>query len=95
MYLKYYNIFFIYFKIDKDNTLFFSYKNPHKCLFTYLVWNAFYQELIASDEQGRIYFINVQTDKQVQEYKLYDSRINFIHLVGFIIKFINIYIYIN
>jgi hypothetical protein len=42
---------------------FFAYKNPHKCLFTSIDWNPMYQELLASDEQGRIYFINVQTDK--------------------------------
>jgi hypothetical protein len=42
---------------------YFKYKNPHKCLFTSICYNQSMQELIASDEQGRLYVINNLTDK--------------------------------
>ncbi|CAD8158706.1 unnamed protein product [Paramecium pentaurelia] len=60
---------------------FFSYKNPHKCLFTSIRWSQTHQELIASDEQGRVYFMNISSDKQVLEFKLYECKILGIDLI--------------
>ena len=63
--------------------MFYNLKNPHKCLFTSITWNHDHSELIASDEQGRIYFINVHTDKIVQEFQLYQKKIlNLTYLEG-------------
>ncbi|KAL4445096.1 hypothetical protein ABPG74_018824 [Tetrahymena malaccensis] len=60
---------------------FFNYKNPHKCLFTSICWNTSHSELIAADEQGRIYFINVHTDKAIQEFALYQQKILKIEII--------------
>ena len=54
---------------------FFSYRNPHKCLFTSICWNSHHQELISCDELGHIYFINVHSDQGVQEFKFYSQKI--------------------
>ncbi|EGR30566.1 WD repeat protein, partial [Ichthyophthirius multifiliis] len=75
---------------------FFSLKNPHKCLFTSICWNISQsviqilktqkikkkkQELIAADEQGRIYFINIHSDKAIQEFHLYQQKILSIEII--------------
>lgn len=39
------------------------------------------QELIACDEEGRVYFINVHTDKAIQEFALYQQRILRIEII--------------
>lgn len=60
---------------------FFVYANPHKCLFTSICWNFQHQELISCDELGYIYFINVHSDKAVQEYKFYSQKIIKIQII--------------
>lgn len=40
-----------------------------------MTWNPDNQELIVGDDSGRIYFINVHTDKSHHEFKLYNERI--------------------
>ena len=60
---------------------FFSYKNPHKCLFTSICWDFQHQELISCDELGYIYFLNVHSDKGVQEFKFYSQRIIHIQII--------------
>lgn len=40
-----------------------------------MTWNPDNQELIVGDDSGRLYFINVHTDKSHQEFKLYEERV--------------------
>ena len=60
---------------------FFSYKNPHKCLFTSICWDSQHQELISCDELGHIYFINVHSDSGAQEFKFYSQKILKIEII--------------
>ena len=51
-----------------------KYPNPKKCLFTSVICIG--NLLIASDEQGSFYCLELSSDKGVEEIKKYDSRIN-------------------
>ena len=51
-----------------------KYANPKKCIFTSVIWAQ--NLIIASDEQGSFYCIELSSDKGVEEVKKYNTRIN-------------------
>lgn len=51
-----------------------KYPNPKKCLFTSII--NVNNLLMASDEQGSFYCLELSSDKGVEEIKKYDGKIN-------------------
>lgn len=51
-----------------------KYANPNKCVFTSLAW--YEGMIVASDEEGTIYCIEINSDKGIEELKKYQTKIH-------------------
>ena len=51
-----------------------KYANPKKCVFTSVIWVQ--NLIVATDEQGSFYCLELSSDKGVEEIKKYNKRIN-------------------
>jgi len=67
---------YAYESLSDKVTLKFS--NPRKCVFSSLVWNE--GMIVAADEEGTLYCIQINSDKAIEELKKYQSKIH--SLVG-------------
>jgi len=64
---------YIYAYESLSDKVILKYSNPRKCVFTSLVW--YEGMIVAADEEGTIYCIQINSDKGIEEIKKYHSKI--------------------